>query len=451
MSRTTTGHPLRQRIAKSLFILLCVSFLSVLAGCSDNDRKAVNAVPVLASVSPASVTAGGAAFTLTATGSGFQVTSAVHWNGAARPTTFVSTSQLTAAIPATDVAMAGTAQVTVVTPAPGGGTSSAMTFTIQSPNAVPVLASVSPASATVGGAAFTLNATGSGFQVTSAVYWNGAARPTTFVSTSQLTAAIPATDLAMAGTAQVTVVTPAPGGGTSSAVTFTIQSPPASTGTAEGWWKGTSSTGRSLEGLVLGSGEYWFIYSAVNNSAVIAGLSQGNGTSQNGRFTSSNGIDFNFEGAGNSPVTVDATYVEEKTFNGAVKYTGTTNELTFTTNYYFDYRLPSQAPPLGPWITTTFSGTSYSSLTEYTEMTIASSGELTGVSASGCRFAGTIAPSTEANYYNVTVTFQGGACVNGTGTVAGIALFDFYPRRLTSAAVNSTRTSGYLFVGTAPW
>jgi len=360
MSWTTTGHPLRQRIARSLFILLCVSFLGVLAGCSDDDRKAVNAVPVLASVSPASTTVGGAAFTLTATGSGFLVTSAVHWNGAARATTFVSTSQLTAAIPATDLATAGTAQVTVVTPAPGGGTSSAVTFTIQSP-------------------------------------------------------------------------------------------PPASAGTAEGRWKGTSSTGRSVEGLVLGSGDYWLIYGAVNNSAVIAGLAQGSGTSQNGRFTSSNGIDFNFEGAGSSPVTVDATYVEEESLDGAVKYTGTTNALTFTTEYDFEYRFPSQAPPLGSWITTTFSGTSYSGLTEYTEVTIASSGELTGVSASGCRSAGTIAPSTEANYYNVTVTFQGGTCVNGTGTVTGVALFDLYPRRLISAAVNSTRTSGYVFVGTAPW
>lgn len=359
MSRTTTGHPLRQRIAKSLFMLFCVSFLGVLAACSDDDKKAVNAVPVLASVSPASATVGDAAFTLTATGSGFLVTSAVHWNGAARPTTFVSTSQLTAAIPATDLATAGTAQVTVVSPAPGGGTSSA--------------------------------------------------------------------------------------------VTFTIQSPSASTGTAEGWWRGTSSTGRSVEGLVLGSGEYWLIYGAVNNSAVLAGLAQGNGTSQNGRFTSSNGIDFNFEGAGNSPVTVDATYVEEKSFDGAVKYTGTTNALTFTTEYYFEYHFPSLAPPLGSWIATTFAGTSYSGLTEYTEVTIASSGELTGVSASGCKFAGTIAPSTAANYYNLTMTFQGGSCSNGTGTVTGIALFELYPRRLTTAAVNSTRTSGYLFVGAAQW
>jgi hypothetical protein len=252
----------------------------------------------------------------------------------------------------------------------------------KSKNPVPVLTALSPTSATVGDAAFTLTVTASGFVLGSTVNWSGAARPTMFVNASQLTAAIHATDVATARTAPVTAVTPSPGGGTSSAVMFTIQSPPASTGTAEGRWRGTSSSGRSVEVLVLGSGEYWLIYSAVNNSAVIAGLAQGNGTLQNGRFTSSNGIDFNFEGAGNSPVTVDAAYVEEKSFDGAVKYTGTTNALTFTTNCYFEYHFPSQAPPLGSWIATTFSGTSYSGLTEYTEVTIASSGELTGVSAS---------------------------------------------------------------------
>jgi hypothetical protein len=54
----------------------------------------------------------------------------VRWNGSNRTTTFVSSTQLTATIPASDIAVAGTAQVTVFTPTPGGGTSSAQTFTI---------------------------------------------------------------------------------------------------------------------------------------------------------------------------------------------------------------------------------------------------------------------------------------------------------------------------------
>ena len=52
--------------------------------------------------------------------------------------------------------------------------------------------------------------------------WNGADRATTYVSPTQLTAVIPATDLVMAGTAQVTVFNPPPGGGTSNAVSLMV-------------------------------------------------------------------------------------------------------------------------------------------------------------------------------------------------------------------------------------
>jgi hypothetical protein len=73
---------------------------------------------------------GGPAFTLTVYGAGFISSSVVRWNGADRTTTFVSGTQLTAAITAADIAAAGTANVTVFNPAPGGGTSNAMPFSI---------------------------------------------------------------------------------------------------------------------------------------------------------------------------------------------------------------------------------------------------------------------------------------------------------------------------------
>jgi IPT/TIG domain-containing protein len=94
------------------------------------DDEPANPVPALTTLAPASATAGGPAFTLTVNGSSFVSSSVVQWNGAARTTTFVSNRQLTAAIPAGDIAANGTAQVTVRNPAPGGGTSNALTFTI---------------------------------------------------------------------------------------------------------------------------------------------------------------------------------------------------------------------------------------------------------------------------------------------------------------------------------
>jgi hypothetical protein len=85
--------------------------------------------PSLSSLAPNNVAAGSAGFVLTASGSNFGSSSVVQWNGTNRMTAFVSGTQLQATILATDVATPGTAQVTVVNPAPGGGTSNALTFT----------------------------------------------------------------------------------------------------------------------------------------------------------------------------------------------------------------------------------------------------------------------------------------------------------------------------------
>jgi hypothetical protein len=181
-------------------------------------------IPVLSGLAPNSATAGDPALTLTVTGNNFFPLSVVQWNGAARPTTFVDSSQLQAAIPASDLAAPGTAQVTVVNPAPGGGTSNALPFTIN-PAPAPALNALAPKSATAGDPAFTLTVTGSNFIAASTVHWDGAARPTTFINSGQLQAAIPASDLASPGTPQVTVVNPAPGGGTSNALSFTVSPP----------------------------------------------------------------------------------------------------------------------------------------------------------------------------------------------------------------------------------
>ena len=72
----------------------------------------------------------GAAFTLTVNGTGFVSGSVVNWNGSARTTTFVNSSQLMATIPASDIATASTASVTVVNPGPDGGTSNVVFFAI---------------------------------------------------------------------------------------------------------------------------------------------------------------------------------------------------------------------------------------------------------------------------------------------------------------------------------
>jgi len=80
-------------------------------------------------IMPDATAPGGAQFTLTVNGTGFVSNSVVNWNGVALATKFVSGSQLTAIVPAANVATASTGWVTVVNPAPGGGTSDTVYFT----------------------------------------------------------------------------------------------------------------------------------------------------------------------------------------------------------------------------------------------------------------------------------------------------------------------------------
>ncbi len=89
-----------------------------------------NPSPTISSLSPSNKTAGSPGFTLAVTGTNFINGSVVKWNGSNKATTYVSPTKLTASIPASDVASAGTAKVTVFNPAPGGGTSNTKTFTI---------------------------------------------------------------------------------------------------------------------------------------------------------------------------------------------------------------------------------------------------------------------------------------------------------------------------------
>ncbi len=169
-------------------------------------------------------------FTLTVNGTGFTNDAVVNWIGAPQPTTFVSATQLTAAIPAIKAAFPGTAAVTVTN---SNGTSGSLPFTLSTPGtalAAPTVASISQTSGPAGSSAVTLSVTGANILPCSVVQWVNPSNAkstltTTFVSATQLNAAVPAADFLAAGNAQVLVFTPSPGGGTSSAIQFTILAP----------------------------------------------------------------------------------------------------------------------------------------------------------------------------------------------------------------------------------
>ena len=91
--------------------VVAIAFTLVWLSCGDCVRT-----PSLSSISPTSLSAGGPGLLLTVNGNNFQRNSTVNWNGAVRPTTFVSSHQLIAAISASDVAIPGPAKVSVLSP-----------------------------------------------------------------------------------------------------------------------------------------------------------------------------------------------------------------------------------------------------------------------------------------------------------------------------------------------
>jgi ABC-type phosphate/phosphonate transport system substrate-binding protein len=185
-------------------------------------------VPILTSMSPTTAIAGGPGFILTVYGFGFasvDAKSVVEWNGKPLVTTFVSTTELRAAVPKADIASAGTDWVTVFTPAPGGGTSNKLPFKVIGP----IIESVEPSSVTAGGPSFTLTVNGAGFVDGSVVNWNqkpcnASPLTTTYVSATQLTVFVSATCIATAEVVELTVTNPSPGG-TSPQFAFDVDNP----------------------------------------------------------------------------------------------------------------------------------------------------------------------------------------------------------------------------------
>ena len=222
--------------------------------------------------------------------------------------------------------------------------------------------------------------------------------------------------------------------------------PPPVASSAEGLYSGTTTTGRTITGLVLDDGTYYVLYSPVGSSTAIAGVVQGNGTSNAGTFSSGNARDFNLEGLGVLSATVSANYVAKQSLNGAVSYSagGTTS---FSSTYDANYEtVPSLAALAG-----TFTGQVASSAgTENATVTVSSAGAISGSGASGCAVSGSASPRPRGNIFNISLTFGGAPCLFANQTLSGIAYFNSAAKRLYAAAPNASRTDGVLFVGVKP-
>jgi len=219
------------RTLSYLWVLLLLLTLSACGGGGSGGDDSDDSAPTIdanSGFSPASAVVGGASFTLTITGTGFNSDSVVRWNGADRTTTYVSSTSLTIEVTAADIAGVGMVDITVFNP--GGSESTVATFVIGYP--VPTVSGLTPNVMQVGSAGFDLTVNGTNFVSGASVRWNGADRTTTYVSDTELTATIPASDVAALGAVTVSVLNPTPGGGESvTNLTFMVNPLPAPTTT----------------------------------------------------------------------------------------------------------------------------------------------------------------------------------------------------------------------------
>lgn len=264
------------RCSLLLLVLVLPCLLIILSSCGGGASATPppqqnNPVPSVSSISPAEATAGDAATIVTVNGSGFVSASVVKWNQTTRETTFVSATQLHVVLTAEDLSGAGTAQITVFNPAPGGGPSSGLAFSVKNP--APEVTSVTPGTVTVADAGGFVTVTGKGFVAKSSVTWNGTSRTTAFISKTQLNVTLLEADLTSAGSAQVAVTNPAPGGGTSATMALTIVYP--------------NPVITSLSPSSVAAGSPDFILSIHGKGFVPASVAQLNGASRQTVFVNS--------------------------------------------------------------------------------------------------------------------------------------------------------------------
>ncbi|WP_338282772.1 IPT/TIG domain-containing protein [Corallococcus caeni] len=185
-------------------------------------------VPTLDTLTPSTVQEGAGEVVLSLGGGGFVDESQVEVDGLAVATTHDGPQRLEVRVASSLTARASTHQVRVVTPAPGGGASASLTFTVTAAGVVlPTVSTLSPCGTVAGSGAFTLTVQGMNFKEGASLSFNGTAVAATFISSSELRASIPAALVATAPTgnaATVTVVNPAPGRETSAPVTFGVAS-----------------------------------------------------------------------------------------------------------------------------------------------------------------------------------------------------------------------------------
>ena len=216
------------------FFRLVLSFcllVTLFAGCgsapvapgSASDAGG-NAKPLaISSVTPKDVPVGSSSVAIDVTGTGFTPTTVIQLSSAAVPTTYVSSTEIRATIPASllqngTILKLSVADGTQVIAADTGNN-------VQVDNPEPTVSTLAPSSVLVNSPAGTITVTGTNFVSGITLTVNGSPRNTTYVSATQLTASLTSDDFLNAAPLLLNAVNPQPGGGASGTIALVVANP----------------------------------------------------------------------------------------------------------------------------------------------------------------------------------------------------------------------------------
>ena len=177
----------------------------------------------IASVTPKDVPVGSSAVTIVVTGTGFTPTTVIQLSGASVQTTFISSTEIRATIPASQLQKGTILKLSVVdgTQVVAADTSN----NVQVSNPVPTVSTLAPLSVLVGSPAGSVTVTGTNFVSGITLAVNGSPRTTTYVSDTQFTASLTADDFSSAVPLLLNAVNPQPGGGASGTIALVVANP----------------------------------------------------------------------------------------------------------------------------------------------------------------------------------------------------------------------------------
>jgi hypothetical protein len=200
--------------------------------------------PNLTSIRPQNSLAGALPFTLAAIGTNFAPAAVVNFNNVAKTTLVSGSTYATITVDTADIANAGTVQISITNPPPGGGASiTSFPFTIIAPNPVPTITSISPTTASNSSSnPITLTINGTNFQTGATAYFNGNGQGATVISPTQLTMLLYLGGVAP-GTYPIAVTDPYPGG--TATTNFTVTGPPDFSITSSGTTTQTVAAGQT--------------------------------------------------------------------------------------------------------------------------------------------------------------------------------------------------------------